>query len=106
MEEKEVIREGEAFERLFANEDFKVLQEYVQSQIQLTSGLILGPDGPGTSIDGFESFRKQKGILLGLATSQSYMEDIVKQTKVIKEERRKEEEAKRARDKRQAETRT
>ena len=100
MEEKEVIKQGESFERLLNNEDFKVLQEFVQGEIQKNSGLILG----GVGVESFETYQRYQGILLGLAIPQSYMENIVKQMKVFKEERRLEakrlEEEKRARTKR------
>lgn len=102
MEEKEVVTQGEAFERLFANEDFKVLQEFIQGEIQTTSSLILTPGRTNPAIKNFEDYKEQNGILLGLAIPQSYMEDIVKQMKVFREEKRKAEEAKRARDKRQS----
>lgn len=88
MLEKEVIAQGEAFERLFNNADFKVLQEFVQSQIQGTSGPVLTPSGPNPLIKSFEDYKHQTGVILGLAMPQSHMENIIEQMKKFKEERR------------------
>ena len=102
MESKQVIEVGEAFERLLANDDFKVLQRLIQDHIQSFSSAILGPDGPDASIKDFSDYKKNKGILLGLAMPQSDMEAIIAQMKVVKEERRKAEEEKRAKAKQAA----
>lgn len=105
MQEKEVIKQGEAFERLFSNADFGVLQECMIIEMGKVGSIILGPDAPDAVIQDFAEYKKQKAIMVGLEMPQSYMKDIVRQMKVFKEEKRLEEE-KSARTKRQGQAGT
>lgn len=86
MKDVDLVKIGEAFERLLRSPDFGVLRGYIQSQIQITSSQIL----QGNFTEFPKAYWVLVGKLQGLASAEGCMTATIKAMQRVK--KRKEEE--------------